>query len=265
MSVLLSLCLTTIVAFGQGPKVGDRLPVTIEVAESPAQQLLHCEKLIQRLAAVPENRRVVAGLEILANLDVVQKVWPTNAEAVLQSYLLKDEVSRQCGMTGNAREALLKAVPLSKRTSYEPIVDMRLGQVYDRLGDRAAAEQHFKSAEQSVHRVDVSPQTAASVLSASAFFYHNQDRPRDAMRAYRAAANWKKQSDVLAANYLLASLKEAVTIKESDARAEAKRDVDAIGAAITAGRKTAKRAEDQAALTRIELEANRIRTRHNVH
>lgn len=237
---------------------GTRIPVNIEMAATAAQQLAHCEKLIGRLRGLAENERQLAAIEAFANLDVIPKRFPNDADAILQSYLLKDEAARAARMLGNSKLALTQAAPLSTGTKYRPTIEQRLGEVFDRLGDAKTAAEHFRTAEQSLQIAGVTPEQAGTVLNAAAFFYHNQSRAQDAIRCYRTAAHWNNQSNIARASYLLSSMREALSLKDA---AQARRDADEIERTIEGS----KRPEDQNLLSSLRKEVNRMRAEHHVY
>ena len=249
----------------QQVKSGDRLRVKIETAATASEQLLHCEKLMRRVRSLPADQRIVPALELFANLDVVAKAWPGDQQAILQSYLLKAEAGRISGMISNAREVLTRAEPLARNTKYRPLVEQHLAELHDRLGEHGAAEEKFAAAERSLRTTDVTALEAGSVLAAAAGFHHRQGRPRDAMRCYRAAANWKGQSGVARSNYLLASFKESLELRDDPSRAEARRDAEQTAVAIATARKGIAHADDQSILGALEAELRRLREHHRLH
>lgn len=244
------------------PAVGTRIAVAVRVAGSPAAQIEECERLRASIYQLEdEAARVQRVLEVIANLDVVRQRWPKATDAIIEAAFLQADVALEFNMPRNAADALAAAVPAAANTERDAWVQFRLGAAREAAGQLADAEKHFLAAETSPRFKKLDRIDANEALQTIGMFYVRQNKPREAMKRFRLAAELPNQTPEHAALHRLSALREAVRLKDDDSKAEAKRDAKALREALHAARAnahTAKRPAESQSIAAIERDLERI-------
>jgi tetratricopeptide (TPR) repeat protein len=256
-----ALCLAAY-ASAEPPKVGAMIPVQIEVLGSPTAQINKCERMRGDIASAPDDAaRIQRALEVIANLDVVRRAWPKTTDAIVDAALMQYDIAMEFNMPRNAVDALAAALPSVKKSRHEPRLEYRLGAAYEAAGDLSAAESHYHAAEKSAHFKLVDRIEADDALQHIAMFYARQNKPRESLKRFRAAADLDGQSPTLKVLHRFAALKEAVRLSDDAGRDEAKREAQALRDAIKDAKdktKNKRSSSDAVMLTDVERDMQRV-------
>jgi len=252
---------TLVAQNGQPLPIGTRIPVHVQVMSSPAEQLKYCSTLVTNIQNAPsKNTRFAAIGEVMANLAVVAKTWPTDTTAVIQSYLMQADTASRWKMPRNAVDAMSAAAPLARSTAFDHEVQRRLGQFLDTMGRFNEAEQHFLAAEASPSLDKANRIEAQNTLQAIAIFYAHQNRPRDAMKRFQKLSSLPGQTPVNRAAFTLSALKEAVRIRNDPQHSEARGVASVLDERIAEARGDARTPDDVLLIDSISRDAARLRS-----
>lgn len=253
--LMMSLCASV---FGQEIPAGTRVVVRPELTASADEQIAHCARKIRSLRSIQDEReRLNSMLQVMSSLSLLQQRWPEAREAVLQSYLMQADLALEWSMPRNVIDILNAALPESRRTLYEIRFNERLARAYRQMGDLAAAERHLLVAERSPMFPKANRVISMTVLQELAMLYSRQERPRESLLRWRAAANLAGQAPNTRVGYLLAALKEAVRLSDDAHRAEAHAIAREVDEAIMVARSSGK--PDPRALAAYESDLSRLK------
>lgn len=244
------------------PAVGTRIPVTIDVRESPAAQMRKCDELRTSIDELTDDAaKVQRVLEVIANLDVIRHAWPKATDAIVDAALTQSEIALEFNMPRNAVDALTAALPTAAKTRHDARLEYRLGAAHEAAGQLLEAEKHFLAAEDSPNFKKLDRFDADDALQTIALFYMHQNKPRESMKRFRMAAELPNQTANGKARHRLSALKEAIRLKDDHEHSEAKREAQALREVIRAARadsKTVHRPADSQILADIERDMQRV-------
>ena len=228
-------------------------------AHSALAQLQRANALwdkIHRATSEHERRDVVrATWECLA---AIPAAWPDDANAVVQSGILRYELASEVGMTQSGIDALLEVEPLAPRTPLATDVERRLGEAYVLQGDTRAAEIHFRTAERDL-RADANAVEAGALLLSAGGFYAQQHNIAEAIRLFDRGAEWPGAWIASRIQFRLAAARAAVRLEDESRRDIAVRELGALDELIIAGRSNPVTSADGIAAESAAREASRIR------
>jgi tetratricopeptide (TPR) repeat protein len=207
-----------------------------------------------------EGAKVQRALEVIANLDVIRQAWPTATDAIVDAALTQSEIAMEFNMPRNAVDALAAALPTAAKTRHDARVEYRLGAAHEASGQFAEAEKHFLAAERSPNFKKLDRFDADSALQTIALFFMHQNKPRESMKRFRAAAELPNQTASGKARNRLSALKEAMRLKDDSERSEAKREAQALREVLRSARadKSPRRPADAQILADIERDMQRV-------
>jgi tetratricopeptide (TPR) repeat protein len=260
-AALAGAVLLTLTATAQ-PAIGTRIPVTIDVRESPAAQMRKCDQLRASIDELTDDAaKVQRVLEVIANLDVIRHAWPNATDAIVDAALTQSEVALEFNMPRNAVDALTAALPTAAKTRHDARLEYRLGAAHEVAGQFRDAEKHFLAAEDSPNFKKLDRFDADDALQTIALFYMRQNKPRESLKRFRQAAELPNQTTNGKARHRLSALKEAVRLKDDNERTEAKREAQALRDVLRLARgdsKDAGRPTDAQILSDIERDMQRV-------
>lgn len=218
-----------------------RIPVQVQVASTPAAQIRQCEQARAGLDGLgSDGAKLQGALTVIANLDVVRRVWPKATAAIVEAAHLQADVALEFNLPRNAVDALAAALPAAKATTHEAWLEYRLGMAFELSGQLTNAEEHYITAERNVQFARLERIERNDALQRIGQFYARQNKPREAMKRFREAAGLAGQRPADRALYHLMALREAVRLQDDPDKFEARRETKAVRAAIRDARADAR-------------------------
>src|SRR5436305_1992652 len=124
-----------------------RVPISIEVKSSAAEQLKSVGPLILKLeAATNESERQLALLTAAAQLELIPRQWPNARQQILEAGLLEARLFAEFHAPRNALEVIARTEPYAKGSPR--VLELRTlkARSLSLLGRTAEAEAEFSAA-----------------------------------------------------------------------------------------------------------------------
>lgn len=230
-------------------------------APSAELQLQQANVLWEKVhQATSEQGRLEAIRTTWECLTTIPDVWPDDANAVVQSAVMRYELAMESHSTETAIESLLPITDLARKTILASGVERRLGEAYSIVGDRANAEKHFVQSEASLN-ADTNVIEASAVLRSVADFYAQQKNFAEAIKRLDRGAQLPNQNLVSQIQFRLSSAREALKLPDESRTETATREFTALDELIAASRSKPLSATEATSTESFAREAGRLRER----
>jgi len=236
--------------------------IVVHAAETAEKQLAIANQLALHAGGeATEQDRLDGIAEAWTNYEIISKVWPDDADAVVLAALGQHSLAFRANLRGAAVSALANALPAAKKTRYEPEVEEKLAMAYENVGRAVDAEEHYLAAERSLHRSKADVVRAASVLGNVGRFYAHHGAARDAIKYFKAGADWPGQSPVARIQFQLQIAKYGAKLSDDPDQLVPKTALSAADQLISEYRGKASGHGEAEALETVAREAKLLRTR----
>lgn len=228
-------------------------------AASAALQLQQANLLWEKVhLATSEQGRLEATQATWACLAAIPELWPGDANAVVQSAIMRYELAIESRATQTAIDSLLPVTDTARKTILAAAVERRLGEAYMLVGDRDNAEKHFVQAEAALNS-DTTIIEASAVLRSVADFYVQKKNPAEAVKRLDRGAQLPDQSLVNQMQFRLASAREALNLRDDTRSETAAREFAALDQLIATARSKQLSAAEASSTESFAREAGRLR------
>jgi tetratricopeptide (TPR) repeat protein len=224
-------------------------------AASAAEQIARASSLWMQMDHTPLPQKMDLLAEAWANLALVPKAWPNDANAVVRSAVMEADVAAEFGLWGKVVRPLTDALPSAAKTNSTAEVEERLGQAYAEIGDPSAAEEHYLAAERAMHTDHVNRVESQAIVSGLANLYARQNKRPEALQWFHAARDLGGQDAAHRVVFQTLAAEQALRIDRKTLTAE----LAQLEELIAAARRTTLSPADATTVNHAEQQADRIR------